>query len=122
VSRTTRALIVRLSGLLTTSPSRRLLEGGSGAGPGCWCGHRSTTGQRLGDQVRHPGPRGPGGDVDREADHPALGPAVGDDHRPAHAEERRAPDPLVIEGPPDAADPRAHEEVRQAAAPGAPEL
>ena len=36
-------------------------------------------------------------DVDREADHPALGPAVGDEHRALDTQQRRATEALVVE-------------------------
>ena len=54
--------------------------------------------ERLGDELRdaRSGPSSPPTST-READHPPLGPAVGDDHRALDAEQRRAADPLVVE-------------------------
>ena len=83
---------------------------------------RPIGGQRFGDELRDARPRHRRGHLAGVADHPPLGPAVGDDGGPLHAEQRRAADLLVVEHRADPADARPHEHVGQPAAPRPREL
>ena len=73
------------------------------------CRRPPRPGSRRCARDRRPGRHGR--HLDREADHPALGAAVGDEHGAVDAEQRRAAQPLVVESLADAADAGAHEEV-----------
>ena len=98
--------------------SERVCRSASGAARGA-PGRRR---ERLGDELRDAGPGHRRRDVDAERDHPPPGPAVGDDHGAAHAEERRPAGALVVEDVADPADPGPQQQVRDPAPERAPEL